>query len=181
MSEVNVFSDVNPDGGYGVSVEFGEDLTRPLDRDSGWRYAQAVMTAAQRAAYDAAVVRQLRGVADEGMPVDGAAKFVAELRGGRPPLPGEDTAPLRLEPGVSAFTGEPFLMVFIDGEAVGQWSVDDAQQHALHVLECLAAVDLDAQYHAFLRRVGMPEHVARSTVGDLMRWRAGGETSTDEP
>jgi hypothetical protein len=51
---------------------------------------------------------------------------------------------------VSAKTGDPFLAILREGKQIGQWSTADAQGHALHILQVLHVVPLDAAYRRYL-------------------------------
>lgn len=173
MSEdqgVMVRTDVAADGTYVVNIEFGPDHALPVDPQRAYRYAATVMAAAARAEYDAAVIAQLTHKLE--LPREEAAKVVAEMRDDRPPLDTDATAPLALEPGVSAFTGSGFLAVVIAGKHVGQWTPGDARHHAQGVLEAVEVADLDATYHRYLAgSIGIDSDRARAVIDDLASWR----------
>lgn len=153
---------------YVVTAEFSDDRAKTLTPEVALRYGSAVLAAAQRAEYDAAVARQLTRI---GSDLDAALQIVTDLRNDRPPLDDEATAPLALDPGVNKRLA-PFLVVKIDGEAVGQWTVGAAREHASHVLEAVAAADLDSNYYRALTGiVGLDEGRARAVVGDLGQYR----------
>jgi hypothetical protein len=166
-----VISDVHPDGSYRTTIQFDQDTVLPLGAGHARRYAAAVVRYAAYAEHDAAVVRQMHGKL--GLPLAEAAAVVAELRqqrAGEPPA--NDTAPLALEPGVSGRTGNAFLVVRVKGKVISQWTPDDARQHAVHVLDVLAGVDLDTAYYRYLHtNVGLGEPQARAAVGDLINFR----------
>lgn len=168
-----VVSDVAPDGTYVVGLHYGPDTAWVLDRNQALRYAAAVAAAAARAAYDAAMMRQLTNKL--GMPLASAAGFIADVRADRPPLDDAALEPLGLNPGVSAFTGEPFIRITVSGKLVGQWSPADALQHSTHVLEVLAGVDLDAGYYRALTATGVDEARMRAAVEDLANFRGGAD------
>lgn len=154
--------------GYVVTVEASADRAVVLTPDRALRYASAVLGAVQRAEYDAAVVRQLTAVLSD---KSEAARMVIDLRGARPPLDVEATAPLAVEPGVNS-RHEPFLHLRVDGELDGQWTLPDARQHALTVLEAVGAADLDSGYYRALRgSIGLEEGEARAVVEDVAKWR----------
>lgn len=160
-----VQSDLMLDGTYATVVHYSDDVTRVLDRETAFRYAAAVRTAAARAEHDAAVAAQMTGM---GVDVHAVAHVVAGLRQDRPPLDEEVLAPLRLEPGVSASRRVGFLGVFVGERQVGQWDPADARAHAGDVLHVLAGVDLDAAYHRYLVGViGVDADRARDTITDL--------------
>ncbi|WP_042400069.1 hypothetical protein [Streptacidiphilus carbonis] len=161
---ISIVSDLAPDGRtYVATIHLDGDTARTLNRDQGIAWASTVLTAAAQAEHDALVIRQLAGKV--GMALDLAC--VGDLRADRPPLDDAATAPLRLEPGVNAKM-EPFLALYINGEQMGQWTCQDAREHATGILEVMAAVDLDAAYYRFLTgsvKVDPPE--ARGIVGLL--------------
>lgn len=153
---------------YVVTLEASDDVAVTLDPDRALRYAWGVLDAAHRAAYDAAVMRQLGSLTSQ----EAAGQIVKELRDDRPSLDSQVTKPMSFEPGVSVFTGEPFLVVIINGKRVGQWSFDDAREHALAVLENVAVADLDgAYYRALVGSVGLDEPRARNVVADIANHR----------
>jgi hypothetical protein len=158
-----VVSDVDTEGHYFPAVQPSEDVSIPLDGDRAIQYALAFLTAVGRAQYDAGVLYQLRQL----IGVDAAASAVGALRDDRAALDDVATAPLRLQPAVSS-AGEPVLQVYLNGKPLTQWSPEQAAQHALHVLQVLVGVSLDAAYLRFLTaRVGLPEDVARAVVYDV--------------
>jgi hypothetical protein len=150
---------------YVVTIEASDDVAVTLDPDRALRYAWGVLDAAHRAAYDAAVFKQLTKL---GIEVPAAAMVVDQLRSDRPPLDAEATKPLGFDPGVSQSTEEAFLAILIGGERVGQWNVEDARGHALAVLESVAVADLDGGYYrALIGSVGLDENRARQVVEDV--------------
>lgn len=167
-----VVSDVAPDGTYVCTVQAGDDLAVTLDRQRAVAYAMALYTAVGYAEYDAAVLAQLTtlGVGDRM-----AAQCVADLRADRAPVDDAATTPLRFVPLVTAAKREPGLFIEIGGRRVAQWTTADGRQHAGHVLDIVAAVDLDAAYHRFLRGpVALDDDRARAVVGSLSEHRIGG-------
>lgn len=155
---------------YTVTIEADADRAIVLTPDTALAYASAVLGAAARAEYDAAVYRQLCAFDLE---VEAVAQMITDLRRDRPPLDTAATKPLALEPGVNA-KGEPFLVVLVEEDRVGQWSVPAAREHALIVLEAVAVADLDAGYLQALRGlIGLDEDRARAVVGDLGNHRGG--------
>jgi hypothetical protein len=156
--------------GYVVTLDASDDVSVTLTPDQAFKHAQGILAAAHRAAYDAAVMRQLtRGWE---FPFQHAGVFVMAMRDDRPPLDPTDTAPLFLEPGVTPTDFRPFLLVHINGEKVGQWDVEQAQQHALWVLSMAGVADLDSGYYRMLRtQADVEEHQARSAVDDLANYR----------
>jgi hypothetical protein len=165
-----VQSDVTPSGTYILAVHFDHDHTRPLDHDAAYAYATTVLAACARAEYDAAVIAQMTRKVGTGLRA--ATELVGEMRADRPPLDDAATAPLRLEPGVSGSSRRPFLALHLAGKQIGRWDVADGRQHALHVLEGIEGVDLDAAYRrCLMAQVGLREKDALAVVGDLANYR----------
>jgi hypothetical protein len=164
-----VQSDVAPDGTYVVGLHLGEDRAWTFTRDEAVRHALAVITQAERAEYDAAILALLH--TRLGMPLPDAGAFVAnDLRPDRPPV--EDPGPIELIPGVSHRDLRPFLNLRLDGKPVGQWEIGDARQHAMFVLQAIAAVDNDAALHRLLiGAIGLDDQRARAVVEDLANHR----------
>jgi hypothetical protein len=163
---ITVQSDLAPDGRtYIANVHLDPDTSRALDRDQGQAWAATVLAAAARANHDALVLRQLLG--HLGVALHTAAGVLQDLRDDRPPLDHNATAPMRLDPGVNQ-AGEPFIVVHVHGIPVGQWTCADARQHATHVLEVSAAVDLDAAFYRHLTgHIGLDPEIALNAVTAL--------------
>lgn len=167
-----VVSDVAPDGTYVTTVQASDDTAVVLNRKRALRYAMAVYTAVAYAEYDAAVLNQLVSM---GIGQEMAARCIADLRADRAPVDDAATDPLRFVPLVTATGRTPALYVDLGGRRIGQWTPADGRQHAGHVLDICAGVDLDAAYHRFLRGpVGLDDGRARAVVGTLGRYRCGG-------
>jgi hypothetical protein len=164
-----VGSALGPGDRYHVRLELGR-LAWTLNRQQAERYARAWLRAAQLAAHDAAVLAQLTALGVEQEP---AAVFVAtELRTARPALDQVATRPLRLQPIVSAATGEPIVQVHPDGERDFQLEATAATSHAVHTLEVAAVTDLDDAYRwALVDALDMEDVRARAAVDDLARFR----------
>lgn len=157
------------DGTYVAALEIGQDLSVPLTREYAVRYALAVIDAALRAEYDAAILAQF----GTGMGLDNE-HIVLTLTGVRDLRPAQDhdaTAPLRFTPGVNA-DGDAFLAIHLDGRQIGQFDPADAIVHAAYVLQGPIAAGLDAAYHRWLRQgLDTTDTMARAMVGDLEKWR----------
>lgn len=167
-----VVSDVAPDGTYVTTVQASSDLAVVLDRKRALDYAMTVYTAVAYAEYDAAVYQQMMSL---GVGQQAAAQCIADLRADRAPLDDAATEPLRFVPLVTAAKQEPALYVEVNGRRISQWTPADARQHAGHVLDICAAVDLDAAYHRYLRGpLGLDDGRARAVVGALGEHRIGG-------
>ncbi|MEO3860927.1 hypothetical protein [Acrocarpospora sp. B8E8] len=161
-----VQSDLSADGTtYVTAIHYDQDKSRILDAKTAYAYVAEIFRASVHAEHDAAVIRQLRAT---GMPVELAARAVADLRADRPPLDDAATAPLRLVPGVSQKTGNGFLATYVGNRQVGQWDPDDARDHATGVLSVMAAADLDSAYRRYLvGPVGLAPGEALAAVSGL--------------
>jgi hypothetical protein len=170
MSEVRISTEPSIDSKtYVVTLAASDDVAVILTPDRALQYALGILRAAHHAAYDAAVLRQM--TIKVGVPMEAAAEVVGSLRADRPPLDHEATRPLRLEPGVNKHL-EPFLVISVNGEQLGQWSVEDAEQHAMFVLSTVVVADLDsAYYRALTGLVNIEEPRARNIVADLANHR----------
>lgn len=163
-----VKSDVAADGTYTACVEVGEDQAFPLDRQRAQAYAVAVLTAAMHAEHDAAVVAQFLAI---GLTQDHATQAIAVMRQRRLPVDDAATEPLQFIPGVSLFTGDPFIHLLLEGKAFCQLRPADAVEHALYVLRILTAADVDGVYYRYLAQdLDLPEGNARATVADIGRY-----------
>ena len=148
---------------YRVTIAFDKDHWVYLDREEGLSYASAVLSAATAAEYDAAIFAQMRtrlGVRDEAI-----AEVVRLFRERRPPVRrplastswghgkkarNNPTDVMELVPGVSAYNGKAFLLVKIKDKEVGQWTVEDAREHASWVLESVTVAEYDTAYFGLL-------------------------------
>lgn len=166
-SGVWIISEPTVDGSaYVVTLAADDDTAITLDRERATIYAFGVLDAAHRAAYDAAVFAQL--TRKLGLDDETAGLTIVDLRKDRPPLPPETTAPIVLDPGVSNRDQKPFLALSVNGKRVGQWTVEDARQHALAVLETVVVADLDAGYYrALVGQIGIDSDTAQQVVQDI--------------
>lgn len=166
MSEEGLWvrSEVMPDGTYGVSINVGVDRAWALNRDQAVAYAVTCITRATEAEHDAAVFAAMRAA---GIDVKVAGLFVVEDL--RPDRPDDDsaTAPLRFRPALGLKVG-PFLMMDLDGSQAGELTPADLRNHAVGVLQALAAADLDAAARrALTGTMGLDDDRARAFVGSL--------------
>lgn len=159
---------------YIVTLSVG-DFISALTPTTAVTHARAVLQAAQRAEYDAAVYAQILDTigkqndtsAEEANQL--AAQVIVDLRKDR--APAGDAAPLELSPGVNQ-KGKPFIGIHINKKQIGQWKVSQAREHALAVLEVSEAADLDAAYHRALRGlIKVEDHVARNVISGLAQYR----------
>jgi hypothetical protein len=157
------------ENGYVVTIEASDDRARILNPVEALVYAGGVLTAAARAAYDAAVLKQM--VQKLELSLEAAAQVIVDLRKDRPPLDPAATYPLILESGATmAF--KPFVKVLVEGQEQGQWSVEDAREHALRVLESVAVADLDSAYlREMIGTLGVSKSTASQCVEDLGNYR----------
>lgn len=165
-----VESGVAVDGTFVVEVNAAGDWSFVLNRERALAYVATVFDAAARAEYDAAVLRQLtsRGLARELV----GAMIANDLRPDRPPLDDAATAPLRYTPIVSDSTRQPYVHVHLHGRGepqfLTQWRPASARQHAGHVLDALAVVDLDAGYlRTLVGVIGLDAPRARAVIATL--------------
>lgn len=166
-----VQSDVAPDGTYVVGFHHGDDRAWILTRDQAIEHAVAVFAEAERAEHDAATVELLH--TQLGMPLETAVAFlVHDIRPDRPPV--DQPGPFTVGAGVSRSGGlHGFLRLLLDGEAFGQWTIDDAHRHAGGVLQTVAAVDNDATlYRTLIGVIGLDEDRARAVVADIRNHRS---------
>lgn len=159
------------DGTYRPVLEIDDDTSYPLTAKSAVVYANEILHAAAIADYEAAVLAQMTKVSNVEATI--AAQVIGELRADRPDT--KPLTPLRLIPGVSAFTGEAFLTVEIKGRVVGQWTPAAAREHARFALEAVHVANLDSAYLRWLRSgPNIEEHRARVIVEDLANFRGDG-------
>lgn len=165
-----VKADVDMDGNYRLAVEYNEDTIVTFDQTRAIAYATEVFTAAAYASYDAAVMAQMKALH---LPPAEAFEVVQGLRDDRPPLNDDALGVLRLAPGVSAFTGKPFLACSLANHpARWQWNPADADQHAGHVVQCYPVANLDAAYRRYLMgTVGLDQAHALAAVAGLSKFR----------
>jgi hypothetical protein len=165
-----VTSELAPTGVYITTVHLGDKVMCVLDRAAALRYASAFTQAIAYARYDASVFAQLMNIFKGDMSHVGF--MIDQLRKDRPPLPADATAPLVLGPIVSREDHKPRLTLDDDRGRVATLEASAAEQHAIHVLELSASVDLDAAYVRLLKStVGLEDPEARAMVGLLSRWR----------
>ncbi len=175
-----------PDGSYQVVV-----LVSPADRPPvelclspgmARRYAEAVIAAATRAAYEAAVLAQL---VDRGVEVKAAARVVVGMRETAPPLDHEATAPLAFTPIVAHGSLSPMVDLQLHGEDLGTLDLASARSHGYHLLDVVIGAELDAEYCRYLiGHIGVDEVVATNQLADLGCYRFGYdvvETKPDRP
>lgn len=156
--------------GYVVTLEVTEDDAVTLTPTRVMAYAMNVLTAVQRAEYDAAVLRQMLEVVDGKREL--AGQIVIDLRKERAE-PVANT-PLSFVPGVSQRDGRGFLTLLHRGKPIGQWELDAAREHAMMALEAVIAADLDSDYFKVLTStVGIDPAKASVIVQEVGKHRGG--------
>lgn len=140
-----------------------------LGREGAVRYALAVLQAAHCADFDAATLRLL---VETGVDAAAAGRLIADdIRPDREPLDVEALSPLGLQSGVTT-GGEPYTLILLDGQPVGQWDVRDAVGHAVTVLGAMVGASLGAAlYQAMVAQVGLDPGRSRQLVRTLDGFR----------
>lgn len=164
-----ITTDIGPDEkSYMVAVNW-RDTSVTITFDRALRYAQEVLRAANRAAYDAAIIGQLMSVDKMDHPT--VVRLLNDLRKDRPPLDDTATRPISLAPGVN-LRGKPFLVVSVNGEEMGQWSFSDTVKHATTMLGMVSVAELDSLYLQGLQvLVGVQRETATNMVSNLAEFR----------
>lgn len=158
---------------YIPQVQPNDDVVIQLPGDKALRYAMAVLAAAHRAHYFAAVRAQMRKVSAGSDDPDGNAKFaMGELIKDLPELDHEATAPLRFTP-VLKRSGQPMVRGSLPPhtEAFTGWTFSEACDHAHAVLAQAVVSDLDSAWRTVIS-VGFEagEQRGRAAVHDLGNW-----------
>lgn len=158
-----------------VMVTLGA-LTWAMSPEGAQRYAAALIARAVQAEHEAALVATLRAYAMTEELVTEALGTVRTERD-RYGVSRRVTHPLSLYPGVSLFTGAPFLRVEADDLPTWQWSPADARGHALHVLEVIAASEADALLAKVLTvDLGVTQPVAHALIAAMgAHWPGAGQ------
>jgi hypothetical protein len=160
-------------GGYRCAISLGEgdgDILCWLTPDRAVRYATTLAAHIAAARHDAMVAAQLRHIdADH---TDVHAAVITQLRADRPKPDDTATSPLTYVPGVSMFTGAPFLHVYRGGKPAWQWTLAVAISHMSAVLTIAHGAPLDAAYRRLLiADVGATASMALDIVDDLASFR----------
>lgn len=146
------------EGHYRLALELNDDYSVFLDEAQALAYADYVVSQVVFAEFDARVFAQMSSAADPNT----GAMTIGQLRERRPVRP--SPVELSLNPGVNPM-GHPFLHVFLRGQAVGQWSVQDARSHAQAVLEGVHVAALENQYLDLLvKDLEIDESTARGAI-----------------
>lgn len=156
------------DEGYVPVVHIGEDLSIALDGRAP-SYALAVVTAAERAAYDSALIRQLTRM---NLAAYEIAAEVLSLRARRGEVDDDATAPLRFRGEVAADTA-PIVRMLQGSDELGTFSYTQACAHAHAVLTVASVADLDNDYFEHITKGSDVEAgMARTLLYDLSTYRA---------
>lgn len=154
------------DGSYFVELQANQETPVRLTRPKALEWAADCARAAQEAAYDAALIQQLRALKLE---EEAIMRTVFELRRQRKPY---KTPPFELRPSVSLFTAKPFIEVLHNGRGLATWEYSYALHMATEILELLAAAQLDAQYRKFMiKTMGIEPGAADAAISDLANYR----------
>jgi len=173
-----VSSDRTVDDYYVATVHPSSDVSIPLTAHQAVAYAITVLRAVADAEYDAAVLAQITTAT--GGDQHAAAATVMQLREARPPRDTAPTAPLVFTPIVSKANGHPFVLVHLHGQALTQWTPEDARGHAQHVLDVAIVADHDAAYLHYLTSVVALEPERARVAVDALRQHRHNQPTTQE-
>lgn len=184
---------------YITEVQPTDDLSISLPYDKAVEYGMAVLAAAHRAHYFAAVLAQTRHIiagrgprtAGNTVEVDESARLVLrDLIQDLPELDEQATAPLRFLPIIRRVDGRPMVRVSLPPhtEAITGWTFAEALHHAHAVLGQAIVSQLDTAYRTVISvTFGAGEQRGRAAVGDLGNYfwdkpmQAGYTDPTDTP
>lgn len=197
-NSVQVIAAIDPQPGapYITTVQPSDDVAVVLPYDRAVRYGMAVLAAAHRAHYMAAVLAQARDIlagrpGRYGRPLvltaeqeENARFLLGQLLEDLPELDGEATAPLRFLPVIHR-DGTPMVRVSLPPhtEPFTGWTFPEACQHAHHVLGQAIVSQLDTAYRNTVAvNFGAGEQKGRAAVDDLGNFFAhpGGEAAQME-
>jgi hypothetical protein len=160
-------SERSPTGEYIVTMSVGEDYAIELSIELALGYAMEVLHSVQLAEYARAMTVQMK----ELLP---SAEAIAQLV--RDVLvdiaPATAVTDLSMAPAVNRANGEPLIQVTFRDETLGIWSLQQARDHALFVLEATLAVRMDNTYSKVLTEVvGLDTSTASAVVEDVGQYR----------
>lgn len=168
--------DILPGSPYIAQVQASDDVVIELPYDRAVAYAMAVLNAAHRAHYLAAVTAQSWHVVTKHKEHEEAEEHVrvmlSELIKDLPELDDSDTAPLRFRPGIRK-SGKPAIRVTLPPhtEALTVWEFAETCEHAHHVLDAALVSNLDTAYRNDLTvNFQLDEQTARAAVEDLANY-----------
>lgn len=160
-------SEPGEDGKYVLTVSYDADHQQVLAPEQAHTQALIWLKACAAAEHDAAIFRLLCKRLN--LERQAAAEAVVHLRARRTNI--FAIGPLAVTPSVSAFTGQPFVIVAGIGEP-WQWSTKEARGHAEGLQMGAATLSLDDIFYDFL----ITDHkikpvMARTVVADLANFR----------
>lgn len=154
---------------YIATVHFTDDISHAFPTpESAVEYARAFLQAWGAAEYDAAVLAQL--TQKLGMDREQAGRLLMHLRGRRRNPVSYAVGPITADPGVSAFTGKPFIKCTV-GKLQWQWAGADVHQHTRHVLSVSSVIEFDTTYREFLVEMDIEPERALAVVEDIASFR----------
>lgn len=174
-NSVWIRTEEKPDGtGYFATISITNDIAFPLDRETARDYTEKLIDLVNRAEYDSCIFKQVkhisRGVEDQDGVLRDIADMLSIVRGKREDI-SFDRYPVSYSFGINA-EGEAFVLINIDGENVGQWSVEDTRAHATSIMDALVVAPLDDAYLDALTSVyGVDQGIARNVISDLLEYR----------
>lgn len=89
--------------------------------------------------------------------------------------PREGGGSIEFVSGVSAFTGEGFVQVFVNGKTLGQLSPDEVRQHGQAAFEAAEAAESDALIWAQLKEAGLDDTACGAFLVAMRERRKGGD------
>lgn len=159
---ISIATEPDESGDFHAVVSIDQDTSFALTRESVQPYLDACVEAGVRAAYDAAVVRQMT---KSGVPLEDVQRVVTDLREQREPMP--TVMDVRLEPIVNA-DHQGIVSIFLRDKQIGQFSAKTCREHALYLLEVLAVAPIDKRYFSLLTEdIGLEHGTAFAMLGDL--------------
>lgn len=172
--------DPMPASPYITNVQPTDDVAISLPYDKAVAYGMAVLAAAHRAHYLAAVLAQATeivagrrgrpGIRDAKEIGETARLVVKELLEDLPELDDTATAPLRFQPFIRTGDGRPMVRVSLPPhtDAITGWTFTEAQNHGHAVLTQAVVSQLDTAYRTVISvRFDAGEQRGRAAVHDL--------------
>jgi hypothetical protein len=136
-----------------------------LTHRQAFDHAQAVITAAHRAHYDALMLHQFAGKFH--VPVATVSNVIREARKHRPPLAEVNTDPLRFDSGVDGKSGRGYVAVSVGVERVARWNVNEADAYARTVIGMTERADNETATFKTLTTWGAEEQRVRTALAEM--------------